>query len=283
MGAANVIPGVSGGTVAFISGIYERLIKALKSFDLQIVKLLFKGRFSELRKKTDLLFLLILFAGIGLSVLSLAGVLEHAFEYYERLTLAFFFGLILASIIGVGRQISEFHLGIVVAFVVGFLVALLLAFLTPATANDNWLYILLCGIVAISSMILPGLSGSYVLLLMGNYVLMLQAIVDLNVKILIPFGLGCILGLAIFSRVLSYLFDHFKNATISLLTGFVAGSLLIIWPWKTTNYLMINEKQKAIGYDWNLPVIDQEFFIAIGLMAVGFLIVYGIDKLGRAK
>ena len=159
----------------------------------------------------------------------------------------------------------------------------MLAFLTPATANDHWLYILLCGIVAISSMILPGLSGSYVLLLMGNYVLMLQAIVDLNVKILIPFGLGCILGLAIFSRVLSYLFDHFKNATISLLTGFVAGSLLIIWPWKTTNYLMINEKQKAIGYDWNLPVIDQEFFIAIGLMAVGFLIVYGIDKLGRAK
>ena len=283
MGAANVIPGVSGGTVAFISGIYERLIKALKSFDLQIVKLLFKVRFSELRKKTDLLFLLILFAGIGLSVLSLAGVLEHAFEYYERLTLAFFFVLILASIIGVGRQISEFHLGIVVAFVVGFLVALLLAFLTPATANDHWLYILLCGIVAISSMILPGLSGSYVLLLMGNYVLMLQAIVYLNVKILIPFGLGCILGLAIFSRVLSYLFDHFKNATISLLTGFVAGSLLIIWPWKTTNYLMINEKQKAIGYDWNLPVIDQEFFIAIGLMAVGFLIVYGIDKLGRAK
>ena len=280
MGAANVIPGVSGGTIAFISGIYERLIKALKSFDLSLLPLLMQGRFSQIAEKTDLKFLTILFSGIAVSIFSLARLLEYTLQFYEVFTLAFFFGLIVASTLGVGRQISKFSLGILIAFLIGFIMAISIAFLTPAAANNHWLYVILCGMVAMSSMILPGLSGSYILLLMGNYVLMLQSISHFHFKFLIPFALGCLLGLVIFSRLLSYLFDHFKEATISLLTGFVAGSLLIIWPWKTTNYITIEARQKAVGYDWYFPNFDADLLIGTALMLLGFVVVSGIERLG---
>jgi putative membrane protein len=280
MGAANVIPGVSGGTIAFISGIYERLIKALKSFDLSLLPLLMQGRFSQIAEKTDLKFLTILFSGIAVSIFSLARLLEYTLQFYEVFTLAFFFGLIVASTLGVGRQISKFSLGILIAFLIGFIMAISIAFLTPAAANNHWLYVILCGMVAMSSMILPGLSGSYILLLMGNYVLMLQSISHFHFKFLIPFALGCLLGLVIFSRLLSYLFDHFKEATISLLTGFVAGSLLIIWPWKTTNYITIEARQKAVGYDWYFPNFDADLLIGTVLMLLGFVVVSGIERLG---
>ena len=187
MGAANVIPGVSGGTIAFISGIYERLIKALKSFDLSILKLFRQGHFREIVGKTDLKFLSILFSGIALSIFSLAHILEYIIKYYETFTLAFFFGLVVASSLGVGRQISKFSLSVLITFFIGCSFAVSVALLTPMEANDHWAYVVLCGIVAVSSMILPGLSGSYVLLLMGNYALMLQSISHLNFKFLIPF------------------------------------------------------------------------------------------------
>ena len=231
-------------------------------------------------EKTDLKFLTILFSGIAVSIFSLARLLEYALQFYEVFTLAFFFGLIVASTLGVGRQISKFSLGILTTFLIGFIMAISIAFLTPAAANDHWLYVILCGVVAISSMILPGLSGSYILLLMGNYVLMLQSISHFHFKFLIPFALGCLLGLVIFSRLLSYLFDHFKEVTISLLTGFVAGSLLIIWPWKTTNYITIEARQKAIGYDWYFPSFDADLLIGTVLMLLGFAVVSGIERLG---
>ena len=280
MGAANVIPGVSGGTIAFISGIYERLIKALKSFDLSILKLFRQGHFREIVGKTDLKFLSILFSGIALSIFSLAHILEYIIKYYETFTLAFFFGLVVASSLGVGRQISKFSLSVLITFCIGCSFAVSVALLTPMEANDHWAYVVLCGIVAVSSMILPGLSGSYVLLLMGNYALMLQSISHLNFKFLIPFVLGCLLGLIIFSRLLNYFFDHFQDATISLLTGFVVGSLLIIWPWKTTHYIKIETREKAIGYDWYFPSFDYEMIIGVGLILLGFIVVSGIERLG---
>ncbi len=280
MGAANVIPGVSGGTIAFISGIYERLIKALKSFDLSILKLFRQGHFREIVGKTDLKFLSILFLGIAFSIFSLAHLLEYIIKYYETFTLAFFFGLVVASSLGVGRQISKFSLSVLITFCIGCSFAVSVALLTPMEANDHWAYVVLCGIVAVSSMILPGLSGSYVLLLMGNYALMLQSISHLNFKFLIPFVLGCLLGLIIFSRLLNYFFDHFQDATISLLTGFVVGSLLIIWPWKTTHYIKIETREKAIGYDWYFPSFDYEMIIGVGLILLGFIVVSGIERLG---
>jgi putative membrane protein len=239
-----------------------------------------QGQFRQVTEKIDLKFLSILFSGIAVSIFSLAHLLEFALQFYEVFTLAFFFGLIVASTLGVGRQISKLSLGVLTTFLIGFVMAISIAFLTPAAANDHWLYVILCGVVAISSMILPGLSGSYILLLMGNYVLMLQSISHFHFKFLVPFALGCLLGLVIFSRLLSYLFDHFKEVTISLLTGFVAGSLLIIWPWKTTNYITIEARQKAIGYDWYFPSYDADLLIGTVLMMLGFAVVFGIERLG---
>ncbi|MDP4678835.1 MAG: DUF368 domain-containing protein, partial [Cyclobacteriaceae bacterium] len=168
MGAANIIPGVSGGTIAFITGIYERLINALKSFDLESIKLLFSGKWSEFVKKTDLKFISCIFLGIGLGIVVLAKILGFALTNYEILTMAFFFGLILASIIGVGKQISNFNALSILGLAIGIILAGGIAFLPPAEANPSSVYLVICGIAAICSMILPGLSGSYVLLLMGN-------------------------------------------------------------------------------------------------------------------
>jgi len=279
MGAANVIPGVSGGTIAFITGIYQRLIDSLKSFDLSVLKLLFKGEIRQVVEKTDLYFLISVFLGIAVSILSLAKVLEIAFVEYESFTLAFFFGLIIASIIGVGKQISSFSVTNIIALIIGIAIAGGIALLPPAQANDSFVYLLICGAVAISSMILPGLSGSYVLLLMGNYLLVMQSISGMNFGVLIPIAIGCVVGLALFSRLLSYLFKHYRDITVSTLTGFVVGSLVIIWPWKITEYMVLESgEQKAVGYEWYLPEMDVNLVIAIALGVVGFLLVYLMER-----
>jgi putative membrane protein len=283
MGAANVIPGVSGGTIAFITGIYERLISALKNIDLIAIKLLFTGKLSEFSDRIDVNFLFFLFLGVGVSILSLSQVMEWAFAYHESLTLAFFFGLIVASIFGVGKQIATIDAAVIIAFLVGLVVAGSIAFLPPAAANDTVLYLILCGIVAVSSMILPGLSGSYVLLLMGNYVLVISAIGKFDFHILLPIGIGVIVGLVLFSRLISWLFAHYKNATIALLTGFVAGSLLVIWPWKETLISNIMGKEKATGYRWLLPTIDVQFYYALVFALIGFLLVWLMDKASSKK
>lgn len=284
MGAANVIPGVSGGTIAFVTGIYERFINALKNIDLVSIKLLFSFKIKELFDRVDAWFLLSIFLGIGASILSLARFLEWAFVNYESLTLSFFFGLIIASVIGVGRQVNNWSFSTVLSLVIGAGVAIFIAFLPPAESDTAVWYMILCGVVAVCSMILPGLSGSYILLLMGNYLLVLQSISAFEWSILIPLGVGCILGLIAFSRLLSYLFAHYKDLTISLLTGFVVGSLLIIWPWKETYYQQISaEKVKAVGYDWLLPSIDASFFISMALIIFGFLLVYGLEKAASGK
>ncbi len=282
MGAANVIPGVSGGTIAFITGIYERLINALKSYNPEALKLLLTGKWKDFSNKTDFVFTFSILAGVGLGIASFARVLEYAFAHYEAHTLAFFFGLIVASILGVGKQISRFSLLTVAGLIVGIVLAGGIAFLPPAEANSGFFYLTLCGMVAVCSMILPGLSGSYILLLMGNYVLVLQAINTANVSILAPVAVGCIVGVVVFSWILSYLFKHHKDLTVSLLTGFVAGSLAIIWPWKITHYITLAEgKQKPTGYSWYLPEINTDFALALVLALVGFAIVWGMEKLSN--
>ncbi len=278
MGAANVIPGVSGGTIAFITGIYERLIAALKSIDIVAIKLLLQGKSGEFAIKTDLRFLASLFFGVFVSILSLAKVLELAFENYEVLTLSFFFGLIVASIIVVARHIEQINLTSIIPFVLGVIIASGIAFLSPAHPNDNYIYLILCGVAAVCSMILPGLSGSYILLLMGNYVLVLRAVSSFDFSVILPLLLGCVLGLIFFSRLLSYLFIHFKNATITLLTGFVAGSLLIVWPWKETIFETFDGKEKAVSYVWNPPQISTQFFVAVFFLIIGFMTVIMIEK-----
>jgi len=281
MGAANVIPGVSGGTIAFITGIFERLITALKNVDLEAIKLLFTGQWRAFAARIDFSFLFFLFLGIGISVLTFAKVMEWAFTYHESLTLAFFFGLIVASVLGVGRQIAEVNASVIVGFLIGTGIAVAVAFLPPAAQNDNLFYLFLCGIVAVCSMILPGISGSYILLLMGNYMLVMAAISSFDFRVLLPLGAGVIIGLGLFSRFLSWLFAHYKNVTIALLTGFVAGSLLIIWPWKETILAVVAGKEKAIGYRWLLPAMNLQFAFAVGLALVGYLLVWQLDRFSK--
>lgn len=288
MGTANVIPGVSGGTIAFITGVFDELITALKSFDLNAVKLLFSGRFKEFSQYVNLPFLIALFLGVGLAVVSLAAVLSYAFEHYQVFTLAFFFGLILTSIVFVFRFVRKWNAGVVAMLVVGIGIAVGIALLTPGTENTNFGYLFVCGIVAICSMILPGLSGSFVLLIMGNYWLILAAAKNRDIGILLPVMLGCGIGLVVFSRLLDFVLKRFHDQTVGLLTGFVAGSLLIIWPWKTT---LTEErtmpdgtiKVADTGYEWLMPAVNQEFWIALVFIVIGAALVWGIENLGSGK
>ncbi|NNF08143.1 MAG: DUF368 domain-containing protein [Candidatus Eisenbacteria bacterium] len=287
MGAANVIPGVSGGTIAFITGIYERLINALKSFDLEAVGHLFKGRFGAFAKHIDFGFLVALMVGVLVSVLSLAKLLEYLFIEHPVFLWAFFFGLILASVVFVAKTVDKWNAATIGMLILGIAIAAGIAFLKPAAENTHPIYMFACGIVAICSMIIPGLSGSFVLILMGNYMLVLGAISELDIKLLIPFGIGCVFGLLAFSHLLSYIFKRFKNGAVALLSGFIFGSLLIIWPWKNEVYLLdasgvpiIRKGEQVIqGYDWYLPSsLNQEVLIAIGLMVVGFVMVAAMER-----
>lgn len=314
MGAANVIPGVSGGTIAFITGVYERLIAAIRAFDLVALRLLTKLQVRAFLKHIDFGFLAALGLGAVASVLSLAKLLEFLFARHEVAVWAFFFGLILASIPFVARAVRKWGAGPVVAALVGIALAAGLAFVPRAGANDGAAYVFVCGIVAISSMIIPGLSGSFVLLLMGNYFVVLGAISGLDLAILIPFGVGCVVGLAALSRLLTWIFAHHHDVAVALITGFVAGSLLLIWPWKETvyerdeagNYLVKTadrelvergddlaqalasvadgEELVVVGYaDWHLPdFASRATWVQLLILLLGAALVWGIERAGSA-
>ncbi|MCK5846793.1 MAG: DUF368 domain-containing protein [Bacteroidales bacterium] len=275
MGVANVIPGVSGGTIALITGIFERLIDAIKSFDLKAVKLLLKGDFKGFAEYTDLAFIISLFVGVGIAIIGIAKLFEYLFEYYPVYLWSFFFGLILASIYFVGRTIEKWNVGVVISFLIGASLAIAMTFMTPASQNENPIYLVACGVVAICSMILPGLSGSYVLILMGNYQLVaIDAISNMRIDILIPVGIGAGLGLVAFSHLLSWLFKKYKDQTIAVLTGFILGSLGIIWPWKTAIEKVFGDKVKVIGYDYFIPEMNAEFFIALFIIIIGIASIW---------
>ena len=292
MGGANVIPGVSGGTIAFISGIYETLINSIKAFDLQVIRLIFALKFQEASERVNLKFLVAVGTGVTVSIVSLSKVLEYLLIQHEVLTLSFFFGLILASVYLVGKQVTSWNLPNGVIFCLGCGIAVVICFLSPSGENRNIAYVFLCGIIAACSMILPGLSGSYILLIMGNYLLVLRAVSNLDLAILIPLLFGCGIGLLGFSHLLAFVFKRFHNETVSLLTGFVLGSLVIIWPWKETLYLKdeqgVNLTKKSGelikgGYEWNLPTLDSPLILALILIFVGVIAVLGIEKLGEKR
>lgn len=291
IGAANVIPGVSGGTVAFITGIYERLINAINAIDATAIKLVLSGRFREFGEKVDLKFLFCLGVGIFTSILSLASLLEFLFLNHEVHVWAFFFGLILASVYFVGKQVGHWCAATYVGLFVGTGIAIGVALMNPTSQNENVLYLVLCGIVAMASMIIPGLSGSFVLLLMGNYrLVMIESVSKLTegdfsaLRILLPVGVGAVLGLIALSRLLAWIFEKFHDVAVALLTGFVAGSLLSIWPWKeaiTTEFAVDGGVQeKVIGYTWSVPSFTPETGLALLLMGAGFVIVWMMEKCG---
>ncbi|MEM1095345.1 MAG: DUF368 domain-containing protein [Bacteroidota bacterium] len=293
MGAANVIPGVSGGTIALVTGIYARLIQALKAFDVGAVKLLAGRNWQGFAERVDLRFLGALAVGVVVSILTLARVFEGLLEAYPVLIMAFFFGLILASVYYVGKTVEQWSPGVIAAFVIGTVVATSIAFLTPATENSAFWYVAICGVVGVCSMILPGLSGSFVLILMGNYLLVLRGINTFDLDILIPLGVGVVLGLIGFAQLLGWIFKTYPNLTISLMTGFVLGSLAVIWPWKSEVYLLDEAGQPVLkdgaepiiqGYQWFVPdVALPETWFAIGLILVGVGVMWGVERLAHSE
>ncbi len=284
MGAANVIPGVSGGTIALITGIFERLIDAIKSFNITALKLLFKGKINDLIKHIDLWFLVSVFLGVGIAIVTIAQLFKFLFAEYPVYIWAYFFGLVLASVYFVGKTVKVWNLISIITFFIGTIIAIAISVLTPASENSSTLYLFICGVVAICSMIIPGLSGSFVLILMGNYQLvMINAVSEFNIKTLLPVALGAGIGLIGFSHFLSWLLKKFHNQTIAMLTGFVLGSLGILWPWKETLTQTFGEKVKTIGYDWHLPSINTEFFIAVIFIILGIASIWITESLGSKK
>lgn len=287
MGAANVIPGVSGGTMALITGIFERLINAIKSFNMKAVKLLFTFRIKEFAKHTDLYFLLAVFGGIFLAIVTLARLFDFLFTNYPVYIWAYFFGLVLASVYFVGKTVTRWTPGVIITAIIGIATAISISVMNPATENSGFVYLLLCGVVAICSMILPGLSGSFVLILMGNYQLvMIDAVNNRDFETLLPVAIGAVGGLIVFSHILSWVFRKYRNQTISLLTGFIFGSVSILWPWQKMVFLtneageniLKNGEPIVMKYERYIPEhIDGEVLFALLIAMAGILSIWAIE------
>ncbi len=287
MGAADVVPGVSGGTIAFISGIYEELIDSINKVSLNAFKVLRKEGFVAMWQSINGNFLISLLIGIAISVITLAKLIRHLLETQPVLIWAFFFGLVLASIIHVAKQITKWNLGSVILLIIGAFVAYYITTLVPQTAEISSGYIFLSGALAICAMILPGISGSYILLLLGMYKPVLDAIHDKDLKTIGLLGAGAVVGLLSFSRLLKWLFDNYQNLTLATLTGFIIGSLNKIWPWKKViDSEMINGKLKILQEKSVSPFHyegENELFFAVVLAFVGFMFIVFLEKLAVKK
>jgi len=276
MGIGNIIPGVSGGTIALITGIYERFIHAFRSFDLPAVRMLLKGDLRGFVKHTDLWFLTSVFAGVLVSIIVLARILGYTFEYYPVYTWAYFFGLILASVWYVGKTVETWNAPAVIFLLVGVAIAAGISLFSQDTPNDNVWYLLLCGVVATCSMMLPGLSGSFVLVLMGNYELIfVDGVNTFNLAILLPVAVGAGVGLIAFSRLLSWVLRNYRNVTIALLTGFVIGSLNLLWPWQRAVYNEAGDTiiryKKYLPESWSAGVVWTLVFVLAGVLTIVLL------------
>lgn len=290
MGAADVVPGVSGGTIAFITGIYEELIDSIKSVDLQAVKLLLKFKLAEFWKKINGNFLISVIAGIGISIFSLAKLMTWLLENHPIYIWSFFFGLIIASSVLIAKEIKKWNIFTVISLILGAVIAYGITVMTPSETPDSWWFIILSGAIAICAMILPGISGAFILLLMGKYTYILGAVSAFNIGVLLLFAVGAVAGITSFSHLLSWLLKHHHTATVSLLTGFMVGSLNKVWPWKETlqTYTDSHGVEKALVESNISPVhfgeltgSDPLLWQAILMCIAGFLLIWGIETLGR--
>jgi len=290
MGAADVVPGVSGGTIAFITGIYETLLNSIKSITPKLLPMLKNEGLAAVWNHVNGTFLLILFAGIGTSVFSLAKIISHLLETYPILLWSFFFGLIVASVIFIGRQIKRWNPTAIIALIAGTVVAYIITIATPSTATESLWFVFLSGYIAICAMILPGISGSFILLLLGSYQMVLNGVKNLDLMLIAVFGSGCVIGLLSFSHLLSWTFKHYRNTTLALLTGFMIGSLNKVWPWKQTISTRINSHgveepflQKSILPTQYLDLTNAEPYIfqAVIFAIIGFALVLLLEKIAE--
>ena len=298
MGAADVIPGVSGGTIAFITGIYDQLIGSINSINAEAVKLFFTGKFKEFWKHINGTFLLSLFCGILFSVVALAGLMQYLLESHPIQTWAFFFGLIVASSLFILRGIEGWNLKAVIFLILGVGLGITLCTLSPTTTPDALWFIFLSGAIAICAMILPGISGSFILLILGKYKFIMEAITGLttgqavgeNLVILGVFAVGAVCGIIAFSRILNWLLSRYHKQTLLVLAGFIIGSLVKVWPWSNMEAIMLAQFPQASEVLNNLSVeilrneyyrmlgqVDYQIGSAILFALAGFSLVTGIE------
>lgn len=290
MGAADVVPGVSGGTIAFISGIYDELLDSLKRLTPAALSVWYRQGWRAFWGQINGTFLLTLFSGVLLSVFSLANIVSYALEYQAILVWGFFFGLILAAIIYIGKQLPLRDPAVWVALAVGTLVALAISVSKPAQLPGDWWMIMAAGSIAICAMILPGVSGSFILLLMGVYPIILRAVSELNFVLLGSFLIGAVVGLLLFSHFLSWLLHRFRIMTLAVLTGFLVGSLNIVWPWKQTletftdqhgNEVPLVQENILPEQYANLVGADPQTWLVVLLAVSGLALVLGLEYLAE--
>ena len=310
MGAADVVPGVSGGTIAFITGIYEKLLSSINAFNFGLIKTFKEEGIKGVWQTVNGTFLLSLFVGIGISIVLLAKRLEYLMEEHPVLLWSFFFGLIVASIIYIGKQVKQWNIPAILGLIIGTVIVVGITLLPPLGDAESLPFLFVCGMIAICAMILPGISGSFILLILGAYQAVLKAVGTGDYVVLGTVALGAIVGLLAFSRVLKWLFNTYENTTIAVLTGFLVGSLWKIWPWKhvtkihvkhlgevdengksleevvnlvepnvlPSNYdTFIREGDQIIGYETAEP----QTLYAVLLALAGFSLIFIIEALAK--
>src|SRR5690554_1436992 len=287
MGAADVVPGVSGGSIALITGIYEKLLESINAIDIDAFHLLRKGEFKSLYAKVNGTFLICLVLGIFTSILTLANLITYLLKTFPIPVWSFFCGLIIISALLILRDIKRWNILALLALPVGIVSAYLITGMTPVSSDNNLLIIFGSGMIAICAMILPGISGSFLLLVMGKYEYILNALVERNVLVLGVFALGCIVGILASSRVISWLLKHYHAITISLLSGFMLGSINKLWPWKNVlSYRLSSSGQQEPFLTENiLPnhymalTGEEPYFLgAIFSFFIGIILVIGIER-----
>tara|TARA_R110002051_G_scaffold2114_1_gene10976 strand:+ start:2783 stop:3781 length:999 start_codon:yes stop_codon:yes gene_type:complete len=316
MGAANKVPGVSGGIVAFVAGFYEEFIYSLQKINLKAFRLIINGRFKSFYKYVNGQFLSLLIFGMLVSYFSISKILDYFLERNELYVWAAFFGMIIGSIYYISKDFGHWNKKTILSGILGLLIGISISFLNPATENDNLIFIFFCGIISVSGMTLPGLSGSFILILLGNYVLLLvdsvnslyDTFADLmeadfsflsnsrrmnTLKILAVFTLGSATGLVTLSHILSYVLKHYKNSTTAMIIGFITGSLGVVWPWKETilktdtlgNVLIdSNGNEVILNYERFIPDMGNiETWWAIFFMVMGASILLGLERYGRYR
>ena len=310
LGVANKVPGISGGLVAFVLGFYEEFIDSLQKFNVEGVKLIKQGEFKIFYRHINGQFLGLLLFGMIVSYFSVSRILDYLLNHYEIYVWSLFFGLIIGSLLFIYRRVESLKLETFFWTLLGFIFGLSLSLITPAGQNENLFFVFICGIVSVVGMTLPGFSGSFILMLMGNYVLLLVDSVNAlyitlsnlflgkfeiltdpylckMLKILLVFSFGSLVGLILFSNILKFVLKKYKNKTLSTIMGFIAGSLAVVWPWKNKIYKSnlngefiidsFNNKQ-IIDYNLYIPNLSNETYLGIVCILLGIIIVFIIDN-----
>lgn len=290
MGMADVVPGVSGGTIAFISGIYDELIGSIRSIGSDALGLLLRGRFAPFWQRINGTFLTGVFTGILIAIFSLARLMTYLLAHHPIEVWSFFFGLIVASALLVAREVDRWSAGRIASLIAGAVAAYWITVASPAQTPQTWWFVMLSGAVAICAMILPGISGAFILLLMGKYQFIMQAVSKLDIGVILLFAVGAVAGIIVFSHLLGWLLGRYRDLTIALLMGFMIGSLNKVWPWKEvletyadahgTLHPLVESNVGPVRFA-ELTGSDPQIAQAALLCVAGFLLIWSIEFIGR--